>query len=143
MNIRRIAAVVALIAVFRIEWSVLLYAAQEWGCRTVLIGTVASSAIGLLIVRYALRRFGPTAFQTLKMYRSQGWVYSPDHSLENSLLNMVGFLVAGVGLLIPGLITDVVALFVLASRPLRTLAANAVLWVVAPRIFLEEEGDPW
>ena len=142
MSFRKFVALVALVGIFGTEWTVFRYVVQDWGYQAPLVGTVASSAVGLLIVGFALRKYGPTGLQAIRMYRSFGYVFSSDFRLERSLLDMVGFLVAGVALLIPGLVTDLIGLLVLAIGPLRLLSAKTTLWFVAPRVFPKTE-DVW
>ena len=135
MIYRIITAVVAFIVVVCIDLAVLLQAAEQWGFQALLVVTIACAAIGVLVVRFALGKYGSKAFQAISMYRSSGCVFSPDHSLEDSLLSLVGFLVAGAAFLMPGFITGLAGLFVIAIRPLRSLAAATVLWIVAPNVF--------
>ena len=142
MSIKRIAAALGFVVLLVIEFVVLFYAWQECGYVALLIEKVVCSALGLLVVGLALRRYGPLAFQAMRMYRSCGCIVSRDQSLEDSLLNMLGFLFAGAALLIPGLITDLVGLVLLFVRPLRSLLAGTLLWIIAPDVFGGAE-DPW
>ena len=142
MGSRRIAAALLLVVLLLIEFVVLFYASRECSYTALLIEKVVCSVLGLLIVSLALRKYGPLAFQAIRMYRSCGCVFSRDHSLENFLLNMLGFLFAGAALLIPGLITDLVGLLVLFVRPLRSLVAATIIWVIAPDVFGGTE-DSW
>ena len=58
MTYRIITAVVAFIVVVCIDLAVLLQAAERWGCQALLIVTVACAAIGVLVVRFALGKYG-------------------------------------------------------------------------------------
>ena len=142
MSYRIVTAVVSLLVVLGVDLVVLLWAAEEWGHTALWVATAACSALGLFAVRFALGKYASKAFQAIRMYRSSGCVSSPDHSLEDSLLSVVGFLVAAAAFLMPGFITGLVGLLILVIRPLRSLAAATALWIVAPNVFGGTE-DAW
>jgi len=142
MNCRSVVAIVLLVAIFAIDWTILRYAAEYFGYVGMLVQMVASAAIGLLVIGYALRKHGSAALQAVRMCRSYGYIFSPDHSLEYASLDMVGLLVAGLLLLLPGIVTDLVGLCLLLVRPFCSLAADTVVWIAAPRIFGEMD-DIW